>query len=338
MLSRLQRGITPAFFRHYHNKSALAQISLNAFFKDTHRFRDSKYTMQYYINSILNPGRRIYLHYSAEKLITLPLKNDISDDVKDIPEEFNQLSEKIKFFINVVIDILNNELAQRNYEAGVLDQENVSEREHGLQAGKIVFLLGSPLDHVLAMLLHDISRPSILSEVHSHVHHHKEGHIILAPLGLSIDYTLHHGVAKYFLKKMCPLYGKLISSVSQQSLAMQEKMLEEQFRILEKMDPDSRAAFVYKIMFMRLIDDFSKVPTLTLKTKPEYFNDNFIEQMIQTQISRHLNKLLVHNNNPEQTVTEYERKLDEALDLMIRAKEYSHHPELYQQHQPMLRS
>jgi predicted HD phosphohydrolase len=247
-----------------------------------------------------------------------------------LPPIFRSQIAKLTFYLLALVDVFDNQLAQRNYEAGLPDQENVSERVHGLQAAKMAALLGLPQDLIIAMLLHDIARPTHEEASHGHSNHHLEGAELLAPLGLSLPYTWYHAYAKFLLRECCPPYQALLSPVSAYSLSLQNKKLEPQINKLNALDSLSLAKQLYQLMFLRLFDDLSKVPALALTKKAEYLNDAAIRGLLFDQLSVHLQRLAKSKKDLHQVVGEFDAELDTAIDLLVRPKAYSNKPELYQ--------
>lgn len=246
-----------------------------------------------------------------------------------LPSAFKRLSNKLAFYLLLLVDVFNNKLAQRHYEPGVPDQENVSERLHGLQAAKLATLFGLPRDLILAMLFHDLARPTHEDATHGHSNHHLEGDHILAPLGLSLSYTGYHAYAKFLLRELCPPYQDLLSPVSALSLSVQNKKMESQLSKLNQLDSLSLAKNIYQLMFLRLFDDLSKVPALALDKKVQYLTDSAISRMLFDQLSAHLNELAKSGKDLHQVVVTMEDQLEVAMDLLLRPKEYSNNPQLY---------
>lgn len=249
---------------------------------------------------------------------------------------FAPLAKEMNCYINLLYDVLDNDLAQKPYEK-MQDQENVTEKQHALQAAKISFMLQMSLADILALLFHDIARPSVNDADHGHENHCMEGSTILDPLGLDIDYSGYHAFAKYLLFSYCPPYLGLISQTSVHTLAFQEKDWSAQIAGLEELDSPDLAKALFKIMLMRLIDDMSKVPESQLKnpydeSPPEYFDELQIKKMLRKQILTHLNKLATQSNNSEATIQEIKEKLESAMLLLLRAKDFSLHPGLYEQY------
>ncbi|KTC70237.1 hypothetical protein Lbir_1820 [Legionella birminghamensis] len=257
-----------------------------------------------------------------------------------LPSEFTELSPNIECYIEIINDVLQNRLAQKPYD-NPSDQENVTEQEHALQAGKLGLLLFGCLEDVLGLLLHDIARPSINDPVHGHSKHCQEGSKILAPLGLKIDYAGHHAFAKYLLNLCCPSYKKLISDTSIFTLNIQEKGLAEEIKDLSSLDSTALARVFYQLMLMRIIDDSSKVSNIDLKRRlrgnhPEFFDSACIHSMLRRQIGLYLREKLGGNQPLEVIKTEIKSQLNEALFLLLRAKEASNAPQLYEKYESLL--
>lgn len=273
-----------------------------------------------------------YARLSPMHLLAKPLPH--SDffqplaETDTVPALFTSLSKPIHSYMAVLGEILNNQLAQRPYE-NLRDQENVTEQEHALQAGKIALLLGMQSSDVLALLFHDVARiPTADNALHGHSNHCEEGSTILSPLGLTVDYSGQHAFAKYLLYAFCPEYKALISPVSTFSLSIQEKKLQQSCLALQNMDAKQLANFMFQIMFMRLIDDMSKVPELELRKllggeKTDYFTSDMIQTLVKNQLFSTLKNLAENSNNAEETVRDMEAKLEAALSLMLKA------PDLY---------
>ena len=268
----------------------------------------------------------------------IPLEKLIEIEPEPLPEIYRALTEEVACYIDLIIDVLNNELAKKPYEK-IQDQENVTEKGHGLQAGKMAFLFGLQLDDILGMLLHDIARPSINSAEHGHMNHGEEGSVILAPLGFTTDYTKSHTFAKYLLNECCPPYQRLISRASIYTLEIQKKRLAFDADFLKGLDPEIVPLTLYKLMFLRLIDDMSKVPESLIKQsmldqKPEYFSDMHIRKMLVKQMITHLKTMPGTPAN----LSLMKDKLHGAFELLLRAKTYSLNPTLYITHEPILGS
>jgi predicted HD phosphohydrolase len=271
------------------------------------------------------------------------LANELSETVSeadDIPEMFSSLSNEIDCYLAMLIDVLNNQLAQKPYE-NVCDNENVTEQEHALQAGKIALITGMHACDVLALLFHDIARPSVNDPLHGHANHCKEGGIILSPLGLEVDYSSYHALAKYLLYTFCPPYKELISTVSEYSLGIQKKNLQEQFMELNQLSSQQLAPFLFQIIFMRLIDDMSKVPALELRKitgdkQVDYFNRQMIEVMLKKQMMAHFHLLAHQSKNKDDSINQMKEKFDAAILLMLRARKYSNHSSLYEKYHAII--
>lgn len=249
----------------------------------------------------------------------------------DLPNEFSVFQDQIQLYIQLICDVLSNTLADKNYEPGLPNTENVSEREHALQAGKIAYLFGLDSSDVLAMLLHDISRPTHEDQVYGNKNHCDEGSAILAPLGFSIDYCRYHAFAKYLLNEFNPTYkNKLLSPVSQVSLEEQKAKMHDQLQDLSSLATIELAALLYKIIYMRLVDDFSKVPTCGMVI--DYFSDEYLKMLLSRQFSLHLTKLSSTREELSSMLDDFSKKLESALVLLQRPKEFSKHLELYASH------
>lgn len=314
----------------------LAQLQAHGLFVDK---QPIDYTMHQFLDTELKQSEA-NLACSSFQLLIKPLPHDtlvraILAGDKGYPEEFATyaLFSRVDCYIEVLCDVLSNQLAQKPYEQ-LSDRENVTEREHGLQAGKIAYLLGMSLDDILALLFHDIARPSVDDPKYADVHHASEGGIILSPLGLSLDYSSCHAFAKYILHTFSPAYRELISATSLRTLALQAENLPGQLGELASLDSASLSSAIYKIVVMRVIDDQSKAPTLELSKrlegeKPDYFSDEFIKSMLHKQMAEHLTKLMKTSIDREKTIHLFEEKLDNSITLLLRAKEYSLHPDIY---------
>jgi predicted HD phosphohydrolase len=258
----------------------------------------------------------------------LPLTDDTRPTLLDCPDNMLPLRDKIQSYIHMIIDVLNNELADRMYEAGLPEQENVSERQHALQAGKIAILLRMLDGEVLEMILHDIARSTVDDAGHGHQHHCKEGDDIVAPLGLPTDYAWHHALAKHLLFEFCEPYQQLISQVSVLSLQVQKNKFAEQAKRLNMLSDEELGMKIYQLMLMRLIDDVSKVPDLLLTEKPNYLDDERLQNRLTKQMNLQL-RLLNARDDFEVAIGVFEKKLNLAIEHMQRAKGYSRHPEIY---------
>ena len=284
----------------------------------------------------------------AQPLLAAKTPIDIASDEETYPEPFNDLKEEIDCYIAMLVDVLNNLLAQQPYDLE-RDKENVTEKEHALQAGKMALLLGMPIEDVLALLFHDIARPSIKDPKYGHEHHAKEGSEILSPLRLlskdvqqplPTDYAGQHAFAKYLLYTLCPPYQQLISETSKYTLGIQSADFAAQLGALPSLDSAELACEIYKIMFMRLIDDMSKVPTSEIRMKlggkePEYFDNpcNKDPQLIAKMVKRQLIKQL---SATRESVDAMKEKLDVAIKLMLRAEPHSTNEDLYVKHRAVI--
>ncbi len=294
------------------------------------------YTMEDFLKAYFKDSRSP-LEEAPITLLTKPLKLvDIASELSPTlcPKPFLKLVPTINLYIEMICDVLNNELAQKPYEK-LADREYVTEKVHALQAGKISHHLTMAEDDVLALLFHDIARPSINDPEHGHSKHAQEGSIILAPLGLNTDYAGHHTFAKFLLFSFCPDYKALISTTSKHTLKIQCKDLSSQLSELNSLTSPELAFELYKIMFMRLIDDMSKIPfssALSEKEAPEYFNNEHIKSMLHQQIYLYLYTIV----DDSASLFAFEKKLTSALSLLQRAEKYSLNPGLYAEQQPHL--
>lgn len=271
------------------------------------------------------------LKFTAVEMIkaNTALHPSLMDPTFHCPKEFSALKPKISFYLDVIHDVLNNQLAQRMYEAGVPEHENVSERQHALQAAKIASLLKLSNAEILALGFHDIARMTHDNESHGHANHGKEGDDITQPLGFSVDYSYLHTFAKQLLFEFCPPYKELISPVSAESLKIQTEKFVEQAMRLEVMPAEALMKCLCQIMLMRLIDDMSKVPdSLALDTSKEAL-DKTLQRLLPTQMEINLRKLALQADNETEMLEQFEQKLDVALALLTRAKDYSKNPTLY---------
>lgn len=320
-------------FRSYHNIATFKSRTLGYFTSSIPPYelilrglQDKNYFINHKVPIVLRDNFGInnpdYLRWTALQLSAQPIRQ-ISHPLSI----HDSLDSKIQSYVSILCDIFKNKLSERNYEPGIASQENTSERQHGLQIGKIAYLLGMKLDDVLGLLLHDIARMTVDGDDHGHAVHHLEGSVILAPLGLETNYTFFHGFAKYLLNEFCPAYESLISPVSKLSLQVQKKSLEPQIEALDKLNDETLAHHIQKMMFSRLLDDLCKVPEqeLIAVLQPlgreiEYFNNITMLHMLFMKFSPYQNT----NITPE-----LNDKLDAALNLMLRAKEFSYNPGLY---------
>lgn len=346
MLQRGQSVSSPGLFAPsvHHNMKIMKEASLALFCSDIPAFNvmleqlqnqglfAGVHTAAYTLDEFLQrqyPLAAECFSFSPVCLVAHALP-DLSREKAEwsLPGVCQPLAEKMEYYIRLILDVLDNRLAQRNYEAGLPDQENVSERVHALQAGKISLLMGMPQHEVLALLLHDIARPTMEDQHHGHVYHCEEGSVILAPLGLDTDYSWFHAFAKFLLNEFCPAYRALISPVSQLSLALQKDRFQRQLERLAALDARQLADFIHRIMFMRLIDDISKVPEAALETPAAYYDDGVIRGMLASQLQSHVSRPEMQS---AQSLTEYADRLDKAISLLSRAKTFSNHPQLYLQ-------
>lgn len=264
----------------------------------------------------------------------LPLPQEEGQDTV-YTKELSSLFELINCYLAMLLDVLNNQLAQKPYEK-ISDKEDVTEQEHALQAGKMALLLGMSLSDVLALLFHDIARPSVDDPLHGHSNHCQEGSTILSPLGLSVDYSGYHALAKYLLSEFCPNYEFLISDVSKYTLRIQKGGLNKEAQGLNQLDAESLASYLFQIMFMRLIDDMSKVPELVLKEKAQYFNNETILLMLKEQMITHLKEEMKNSKDTSETIAGCKAKLEAAISLMSRAKSQTNDPDLYEGYKDIL--
>lgn len=275
----------------------------------------------------------------STECLQLPPVNLVKKDLKlhpsredpsfNCPREFHEIRASIVFYLDLISDVLNNQLAHRLYEAGVPEHENVTERQHAFQAAKIGMLLGFSDSEVLAMSLHDIARPTVHDETHGHQHHCQEGDDILKPLGLAIDYSYLHAFAKFLLNEFCAPYQALISPVSQTSLVVQKTKFKEQAQRLLKLPPEALAKTLLQIMLMRLIDDMSKVPADLGFIGDEHLIEAKLKILLAIQMERHLLRLTLSNENKEIVFNTFKHQLDQAIHLLARAKKYSNNPSIY---------
>lgn len=313
----------------------LAKLQEQGLFLDK---KSSDYTIQQFLEKHFHHSK-LALNCSSFQLLTKPL-SDVwaktklaADDGYPVELATYALFGLVDCYIDVLCDVLENQLAQKPYEQ-LSDRENVTEREHGLQAGKIAYILGMSLDDILALLFHDIARPSVDDPKHADKHHALEGGIILSPLGLSIDYSSSHAFAKFILHTFSPAYRELISSTSLRTLALQAKDLPAQLGDLHSLDGEQLADAIYKIVLMRVIDDNSKAPTLELTKRlegvePDYFNDKLIKRMLNKQMAMHLHQIISQSEDKDKMIKLFEEQLGAAISLLLRAKGYSLHPEIY---------
>ena len=272
--------------------------------------------------------QRLLPHLLAQSMPVIPELDTCYPATISLP-----LQSKTECYVALLIDVLGNKLALQPYEQHC-DQENVTERQHALQAGKISSLLGMSREDVIAMTFHDIARPSISNATHGHIHHCKEGSQILKPLNLSIDYAGLHALAKHLLLLFCPAYKQLISPTSYRSFKMQVATLfTTEIEALRDLSSLELAKTVYKIMLMRLVDDTSKVSELVLKEEcgqdsVQYMDDYCIEQLVRNQLCSQMALL--------KTTEPFEKNIDEAIRLLLRAKSFSLNPGLYEKFAPIL--
>lgn len=345
------------FFSESHNLRALRIANFQAYCDQTPSFAvilaglqergwlqtvpSFQYTMADFLR---DAGMDTYLDLSPVKLLAKPLPVFLQEAEKkvELPTVFAGLAGKLEFYKRLILDVLNNDLAQQNYEEGVPDQENVSERVHALQAGKLAALV-LPAEKTLPLLLHDIARTTNKDQEYGHAHHCEEGSVILAPLGLVIDYTRHHALAKYLLFHFCEPYSQgltpetkgLISPVSTYSLQKQIETLGPLMKALAGLAPVELARFFFSIMFMRLTDDFSKVPVAELRRElngqePDYFSDELIARLLHQQLRQHLHQLDQSHEDKTVMLCDYEKQLDTAISLLARARQYTYDAALYE--------
>lgn len=256
-----------------------------------------------------------HLDKSAFQLLAQPISSEQ-------PPAFSPLSDEIECYIDILCDVRKNKLSKKPYG------ENVDETQHADQAGKISAQLRMHSEDSVSLLFHDIARCAVeeANTKDRHAHHAEEGGRILAPLGITIDYSRYHAVAKYLLFHFCPAYKDLISPTSEESLKIQETDLVRELTELYKLEPLKLVSTLYQIMFMRLIDDMSKVPPSELKKSlgvdAEYFEERQIRMMLRKQMMMHLKQEVI---DPDM-----EEKLHEALRLLLRGRIHSEHPELYE--------
>lgn len=314
----------------------LAQLQKEGVFKgmklveDTpERVKSVDYTIQDFLETPV-VTMKANLHQSPAKILAQPLPavafsmDDTPIDAKLYPKQFAELIDEINCYIALIFDVLNNELAKKPYELKQ-DQENVTEKEHALEAGKIGMLLSMKLDDVLALLLHDIARPSINDADYGHSRHASEGSTITSPLGLSTDYSGLHTYAKYLLYKFCLPYKDLISPTSMRTLEIQSRGHAWDLGELNGMKPEELGPALYKIMFMRLIDDMSKVPIKFGQDETEHF-DKLITSMLREQMVLRLNTMTQAGPDIPEAIQGMKDKLDAALRLLVRARDHSIKP------------
>lgn len=315
----------------------LAKLQEQGLFLDK---TSSDFTIKQFIKKYFAEVSSI-LQSSSFELLTQPLRNLIQSmlapsDAYPLELVEYALFPRVDCYIDLLNDVLENTLAQKPYEQ-LSDRENVTEREHGLQAGKIAVLLGMPLDDTLALLFHDIARPSVDDPKHADQHHALEGGVILSPLGLSIDYSSSHAFAKYILHTFSSSYRELISSTSLRTLALQSKDLPSQLGDLGSLDGDELAVAIYKIVLMRVIDDNSKAPTSELTKRldgkdPVYFNHQQIREMLHKQMAINLFRITQKDGNKDEIIQQFEEQLNASILLLLRAEKYSLHPDIYKMH------
>lgn len=323
----------------------LAKLQEQGLFLDK---KSSDYTIQQFVEKHFHQSKSA-LSCSSFQLLTKPLPDAdalaktmlAADDGYLVELASYALFGLVDCYIDVLCDVLENQLAQKPYEQ-LSDRENVTEQEHGLQAGKIAYLLGMSLDDILALLFHDIARPSVDDPKHADKHHAIEGGIILSPLGLSIDYSSSHAFAKFILHTFSPAYRELISSTSLRTLALQAKDLPAQLGDLHSLDGEQLADAIYKIVLMRVIDDNSKAPTLELTKRlegrePDYFNDELIKAMLHKQMVAHFHQIMSQPESKDTMIKLFEEQLGAAISLLLRAKEYSLHSAIYNDYHQIIR-
>lgn len=180
-----------------------------------------------------------------------------------------ELTAAVQLYCDAIMAVMTNRLADRAYEPGLPEAENVSEQMHGLQSGSLAYRLGMNLSAILAASLHDIARVTHADDQYGHRHHAKEGHALLLPLQLP-SYCLDHAFAKWLLYIGCEQYrDHLISPVSRASLAMQADQPGQRFSDvtvrLNQLSGIDQANALHQLMLMRLmLDDFAKVPLALL--------------------------------------------------------------------------
>ncbi|WP_133139879.1 hypothetical protein [Legionella genomosp. 1] len=287
------------------------------------------------------------LNLSEQQLQATPVEllassSPILDEAKEytFPAELSDLHQALNCYVELITDVLQNKLAQKPYENPGA-QENVTEQEHALEAGKLSLILLNRLEYVLALLCHDIARPSINDPVYGHSRHCQEGSDILAPLGLSLDYAGHHAFAKYLLYLCCPSYKQLISNTSKSTLKIQEQGLSAEIEDLNSMDVQSLAKTFYMLMFMRLIDDESKVSIIDVKRqlrgRPlDFFDAETIQTLVCRQLGRHLQERLAKGEAIQEVRDAIELKLNKAFTLLLRARDASNAPQLYEKYKSVL--
>lgn len=243
----------------------------------------------------------------------------------DLPKE---IWDKIDAYIDKDCEALDSHLGQRIYEKKS-DQEKVTEREHASEAGKLAYQLGMKLGDIIALEAHDIARVTEPDPSYCHVHHAKEGGIILEPLYLSPPplkfepiYSTLHTLAKLGLT-FCPAYLNLISEASINSLALQSQDWSTEIEILKPYKGKEFATILYKNIFMRLIDDLSKVPTAELQKKlggqdPEYFDQPTFKEMMKQQMITNLNYVAEQGISLTKIVDYLKASFDKAFHLLNR--------------------
>lgn len=345
--SNLNALQTTSIAHYLHNlpgfSSILAQLKSEGLFL---HLDSVEYSVENFLEHHANLSR-VNLDRPAVELISEPIyltlnSSDLLTDIELIPHDFLELSDKIECYISLIVDVIHNQLAQKPYEK-LSDREDVTEQEHALQAGKIAYLLKMPLGEILALLLHDVARPSINNPEHGHANHSQEGSTILSPLELPIDFSGAHTFAKYLLYKFSPLYKNLISAASKHTLSIQTQFLASEAEKLKDLTPRELAVTIYQLMLMRLIDDMSKVSSLALNQqlddeRPDYFDPLLIKQLLKQQMNLHLRETVDKSSDLPKAISKINEQLDDALLLLLRAKDYSNDPKLYEQFHQVIES
>ncbi|MDR3476462.1 MAG: hypothetical protein P4M14_00340 [Gammaproteobacteria bacterium] len=339
----IQRTVShcyPRFFsqQSYHNVEMLKSISLVNIFASlpnfdhilkklqSHHYFPNQSPVSYDSHQALRqlfPNGDKKLHHSAVTLLTdsTPVVLPSTETVvhpDHLASHFKQLASPINLYIDKLCQVLANTLAERNYEAGLPDSENVSERVHALQAGLVAYRLGLSHVNIAALLLHDISRCTKEDIAHSHRFHHTESSKILSPLGAVKNYTSHHPFAKFLLYEFSEVYRThLLSPLSQNSLKMQSDSFAASVRRLSIHQNEKLAEALFQLMAMRAIDDFSKVPEHLLQanlTASHYFDNDTIKKLLVHVMVNHLILL----NPDEATVSQFRSDLSAAMKILSR--------------------
>lgn len=281
------------------------------------------YNMKQHIATRLSPK---HLNATPKVILNSPLPSKLTAQYRShsleslpsqLPAKLSGHAAIIHDYLTNLISALYNDLSKRFYDPKS-GGENITEGEHAKQAAKIAIQLGLPLDDVLAMLFHDISRCTVDSVAHSNQYHSLESHIVITPLGLRLPFAKFHTFAKFLLQSSQKYSNDLLSPFSQQSMGIQKSYLAQHLRELQQQQ--HLHEFLYTIMLMRLIDDQSKLPMshLNLPDDEELLPRWLIEGMCVQQMQHHTTRLVEDPDSAEPNCCVFIEQITAAQDLLGR--------------------